>query len=99
MKTYRQRVYDFCENMEEGVTYYIPDFVKGENYTIFVKVVKEWMDNEAPHMNYNFSDDYKELLNRGYYGMDFKPRHDDYRRHNIRNFSAVGEVQHPTEDA
>lgn len=99
MTTYREKVYKFLEEMEEGVTYTLEDFVKKENIPIFTKLAKQWMDTKAPHGNYNFNEDESTLLNRGYYGMDFKPRHDDYRRYNMRNFSAVGEVQHPTEDA
>ena len=97
--TYREMVYKFMEEMREDVPYHLPKFVKKENIPTFVEVAKQWMDTKAPHGNYNFNEDESTLLNRGYYGMDFKPRHDDYRRYNMRNFSAVGEVQHPTEDA
>jgi len=93
--TYRERVNEFMENMEEGVTYYIPDFVKQENIPMFVNTVKEWMDTKAPHGNYNFNDDYTEIKMSEYRGMDFKPRMAIERRYYLRNSRAVG--AEPTE--
>ena len=90
MASYRDKVYEFMENMEEDVCYFIPDFVKEENITIFVECVKDWMDNHAPHGNYNFSDDYKEIKMSEYRGMDFKPRMAIERQYYLCNSRAVG---------
>ena len=71
-RIYKQKVWEFLDNIEPGVFYIVSNLCVPENRTKFIGCVKSYMDVKTPFHGYiTFNHDYSKLYKTDIFKMNY----------------------------